>query len=49
MNRSMDRILTTHVGSLPRSPQLIEAMAKFERGELKDRTIFDAQVDEAVK
>jgi 5-methyltetrahydropteroyltriglutamate--homocysteine methyltransferase len=48
MNRSTDRILTTHVGSLPRSPQLIEAMAKLERGELKDRTGFDAQVDEAV-
>jgi 5-methyltetrahydropteroyltriglutamate--homocysteine methyltransferase len=49
MIRSSDRILITHVGSLPRSPQLIEAMAKLERGELKDRAIFDAQVDEAVK
>ena len=49
MIRSTDRILTTHVGSLPRSPQLIEAMAKLERDELKDRAIFDAQVDEAVK
>ena len=48
MNRSTDRILTTHVGSLPRSPQLIEAMSKLERGELKDRTGFDAQVDVAV-
>ena len=48
MNRSTDRILTTHVGSLPRSPQLIEAMTKLEWDELKDRTSFDTQVDEAV-
>ena len=49
MIRSMDRILTTHVGSLPRSSELIEAMAKLERGELASRVVFDAMVDEAVK
>ena len=33
MNRSTDRILTTHVGSLPRPPDLIEAMVAEDRGE----------------
>jgi len=48
MRRSVDRILTTHVGSLPRSPQLIEAMGKIERGDMKDRGEFERLVDEAV-
>src|SRR5262249_33848781 len=48
MERSSDRILTTHVGSLPRSPQLIEAMGKIERGEMEDRGAFERLVDEAV-
>ena len=48
METSTDRIITTHVGSLPRSPRLIELMAQIERGELKDHASFDAQVDEAV-
>ena len=49
MKRSGDRILTTHVGSLPRSPQLIDAMAKIERGELTGRSDFDRLVDQAVE
>ena len=49
MKRSGDRILTTHVGSLPRSPQLIDAMAKIERGELTSRSDFDRLVDQAVE
>jgi 5-methyltetrahydropteroyltriglutamate--homocysteine methyltransferase len=48
MKRSRDRILTTHIGSLPRSPQLIDAMGKIERGEMKDRRAFESLVDEAV-
>jgi len=48
MKRSSDRILTTHVGSLPRSAQLIEAMGKIERGEMKDRGEFERLVDRAV-
>ena len=48
MKRSIDRILTTHVGSLPRSPQLIEAMGKIERGEISDRSDFERLVDQAV-
>jgi 5-methyltetrahydropteroyltriglutamate--homocysteine methyltransferase len=48
MKRSIDRILTTHVGSLPRSPQLIAAMDKIERGEMKYRAEFERLVDDAV-
>jgi 5-methyltetrahydropteroyltriglutamate--homocysteine methyltransferase len=48
MKRSIDRILTTHVGSLPRSPQLIAAMDKIERGEMKGRAEFERLVDDAV-
>jgi 5-methyltetrahydropteroyltriglutamate--homocysteine methyltransferase len=33
MKRSSDRILTTHTGSLPRPPELQEALARFDRGE----------------
>src|SRR5262249_61665291 len=37
-----------YVGSLPRSPQLTEAMAKIERGDMKDRAEFERLVDQAV-
>ena len=33
MKRSSDRILTTHVGSLPRSQQLSEILLKKDHGE----------------
>ncbi|MDA0990457.1 MAG: methionine synthase, partial [Verrucomicrobia bacterium] len=32
MQTSIDRILTTHVGSLPRPPALIEALVARDRG-----------------
>jgi 5-methyltetrahydropteroyltriglutamate--homocysteine methyltransferase len=48
MKRSTDRIITTHVGSLPRSPQLIDAMAKIERGEMDERGAFERLVNDAV-
>jgi 5-methyltetrahydropteroyltriglutamate--homocysteine methyltransferase len=38
VNRSTDRILTTHTGSLPRPAQLAEAMVRRERGELDAAT-----------
>jgi 5-methyltetrahydropteroyltriglutamate--homocysteine methyltransferase len=49
MKRSVDRILTTHAGSLPRTPQLLDAMAKMERGEPVDRAVYEAHVADAVK
>jgi 5-methyltetrahydropteroyltriglutamate--homocysteine methyltransferase len=44
MQQSTDRILTTHVGSLPRSPALVELLYKKDSGEPYDRTAFDAAV-----
>jgi 5-methyltetrahydropteroyltriglutamate--homocysteine methyltransferase len=42
MRLSTDRILTTHVGSLPRSPTVLELLYKKERGEPYDADAFDA-------
>ena len=47
MKRSDDRILTTHVGSLARSHQLLDAMKAKENGELPAEQ-FDALVASAV-
>jgi hypothetical protein len=33
MHRSNNRILTTHVGSLPRPPALRDLLIRYERGE----------------
>jgi 5-methyltetrahydropteroyltriglutamate--homocysteine methyltransferase len=44
MQQSTDRILTTHVGSLPRSPALVELLYKKDSGEPYDRPAFDAAV-----
>jgi 5-methyltetrahydropteroyltriglutamate--homocysteine methyltransferase len=49
MERSRDRILTTHVGSLPRPRSLIELMTALECGEIDKRDRFETEVDEAVK
>jgi 5-methyltetrahydropteroyltriglutamate--homocysteine methyltransferase len=49
MNRSTDRILTTHAGSLPRPPDLLEAIAAREQGKAVDEAANDARVREAVK
>lgn len=44
MKRSTDRILTTHTGSLPRPPEVLEAMRAREEGTLTDRAAFDRMV-----
>jgi len=44
MKLSTDRILTTHVGSLPRSGAVVELLYKKENGEPYDRVAFDAAV-----
>jgi len=46
---SRDRILTTHVGSLPRSEALSELLVRREAGESYDRAQLDAAMDEAVR
>ena len=49
MKRSTDRILTTHVGSLPRSEAVCDVLLKKERGEGHDPAAFHATVAQAVK
>jgi len=44
MRRSEERILVTHVGSLPRGDRLNELLIRAELGEAVDRTELDAEV-----
>jgi 5-methyltetrahydropteroyltriglutamate--homocysteine methyltransferase len=48
MKRSTDRILTTHTGSLPRPPELIDLLSEKEFGRPYDAAVFDSKVREAV-
>jgi 5-methyltetrahydropteroyltriglutamate--homocysteine methyltransferase len=48
MKRSVDRILTTHTGSLPRPAELREMLLAKDRGEQVDERTFDASVSQAV-
>ena len=49
MKRSIDRILTTHTGSLPRPPDILEAMRAREAGQPIDEAAFLESVSEAVR
>ena len=46
---SRDRILTTHVGSLPRNDALNELLVQREAGEAYDKALFDAEMEKAVR
>jgi 5-methyltetrahydropteroyltriglutamate--homocysteine methyltransferase len=48
MQRSRDRILTTHVGSLPRNETLTDLLIKREAGEAIDSAAMAAEMDKAV-
>jgi 5-methyltetrahydropteroyltriglutamate--homocysteine methyltransferase len=48
MQRSDTRILTTHVGSLPRPPALRELLVRRDRNEPVDATALDREADAAV-
>ena len=48
MKKSKDRILTTHVGSLPRPADLVELLKKRQAGEPYDAKLFDQRIREAV-
>jgi 5-methyltetrahydropteroyltriglutamate--homocysteine methyltransferase len=48
MKLSTDRILTTHVGSLPRGPAVLDLLYKKENGEPYDRQALDAAITAAV-
>jgi 5-methyltetrahydropteroyltriglutamate--homocysteine methyltransferase len=49
MITSRDRILTTHVGSLPRNPKLRDLLVRQERGEAIDAAELDREVEAAVR
>jgi 5-methyltetrahydropteroyltriglutamate--homocysteine methyltransferase len=48
MNRSTDRILTTHVGSLPRSDAVVDLLQRREHGAAVDPAEFNAVTRNAV-
>jgi len=48
MKRSTDRILTTHVGSLPRPQEVVDFLFAQDRGENYDRAKFDQTVRSGV-
>src|ERR1700730_2917967 len=49
MLRSIDRILTTHAGSLPRPHELGAMFAGLSRGEAVDRAALDRTVEAATR
>ena len=49
MRRSDDRILTTHVGSIPRSPALRELLVRQDAGEAVDAGELERRVEAAVR
>jgi 5-methyltetrahydropteroyltriglutamate--homocysteine methyltransferase len=49
MQHSEERILTTHVGSLPRSPKLRELLVRQDRGEVIDAAELEREVEAAVQ
>jgi 5-methyltetrahydropteroyltriglutamate--homocysteine methyltransferase len=46
---SRDRILTTHVGSLPRNEALSELLVQREAGQSYDKALFEAEMEKAVR
>ena len=48
MRLSTDRILTTHVGSLPRPQSLVDALLQKDRDEVEDQDAYDRIIADAV-
>src|SRR5436305_4263427 len=48
MQTSTDRILTTHAGSLPRPPRLLDLVVRHAQGEAVDQAAYAAEVAAAV-
>src|SRR5262245_14957744 len=48
MQRSTDRILTTHVGSLPRPPDLLEMMQAKSEGKAFEQPRYETRLKSAV-
>ena len=49
MRHSKDHILTTHVGSLPRSQELVDVLLRKDRGEAYDVADYDRVIASAVR
>src|SRR5262249_14606229 len=49
MRRSDSRILTTHVGSLPRHPTLGDLLVRQDRGEPADQAALEREIEAAVR
>jgi 5-methyltetrahydropteroyltriglutamate--homocysteine methyltransferase len=49
MRRSAERILTTHVGSIPRAPALRDLLVRFDRGEPVDPAALARETDAAIR
>src|SRR6266852_1424349 len=49
MQRSTSRILTTHAGSLPRTPALVEMLVARSRNEAVDDTTLDKAIAESTR
>jgi 5-methyltetrahydropteroyltriglutamate--homocysteine methyltransferase len=49
MQRSEERMLTTHVGSLPRNPQLRDLLVRQDRGEVIDEPELEREMEAAVQ
>src|SRR5918993_5840963 len=45
----MNRVLVTHVGSLPRPPALRDLLIRWDRGEATDRAALDREMEAAVR
>lgn len=48
MQRSIDRIITTHTGSLPRPPELVASLRAKDAGQAYDAATLAKQVRESV-
>ena len=48
MRLSTDRILTTHVGSMPRPQALVDVLLKKDHGEAYDQAEYDSTIQDAV-
>ena len=49
MQRSQGRILTTHAGSLPRTPALVDLLAAQSRGEPVDAEVLASLADTSTR
>jgi 5-methyltetrahydropteroyltriglutamate--homocysteine methyltransferase len=49
LQASSERILVTHVGSLPRPPALRDLLIRWDRGEATDRAALDREMEAAVR